>query len=189
MPTVNTPEQPGADAGAAGATALGRRRLLQLAAILLLVLLLELAGLLLSAPDQGQPAVSAASYGHTATTGGDFIISGEIAPLPDCSGVATLVPGVDRCLVYTVRNPGPAPIAVTSISISKVGAPDVCPVSVLDLERTTFTGTLMVAAGGTATVSSGRIALRDTGENQDACKGAEFTFTFTGTARRGAGPT
>ena len=187
MPTVDTPELPGADAGAAGATALGRRRLRKLAAILLLILVLEVAGAVLGRPDQGQPAVAAVTYGHTATTGGDFLISSEIAPLPGCSGVATLVPGVDRCLVYTVRNPGPAPITVTAISIATVGAPTTCPASILDLERTAFAGTLTVSAGGTATVSSGRIALRDTGENQDACKGAAFTFTFTGTARNGAG--
>ena len=113
-------------------------------------------------------------------------MSSAITRAPGCHGPGPLVPGVDRCLTFTIRNLLTAPITVTAVSISSVGAQASCPASNLDLGRTALAGAVTVPGGGTVAAPGGRIALRDTATNQDACKGASFTFTLTGTARVGA---
>ena len=177
----------GPDAAAAGGMLVRRRRVRRLTAALLLVLLLELAGAMLGRPGGSQPDVSAASTGQAAAGNGGFVISSTITAFPECRDPAALAPDVDRCLVYTVRNPGSSQITVTAISIAIVDAPDTCPSDNLDLVRTSFTGVLAVAADGTASTPGLPIALRDTGKDQDGCRGATFTFTFSGTAHNGTG--
>jgi hypothetical protein len=51
----------------------------------------------------------------------------------------------------------------------------------LDLSQTTFSGSLVVPAGGTNRVSV-PISLRDTNVNQDSCKSVTFHFVYSGTA-------
>jgi hypothetical protein len=176
-------------AGARTGEARGARRRVALSVILLLAVLslAELFGIALRSLDQGHPPLLSASTGRAGTVDQAFVVSGAVTTLPGCSDPAAFMPGVDRCLVYTVHNPGSAPITVISIAIASVDAPAVCPASNLDLERSAFAGVLTVPAGVTVTVPGVPIAMRNTAVNQDGCKDASFTFTFTGVARNGAG--
>jgi hypothetical protein len=162
------------------------RRLRRIAAILALLLLLELAGVALHTADRGQPSVSASSTGQAAAAGWQFVVSSSVAAFPACTVPVPLSPGIDRCLVYTVHNPGDTPITVTEISIARVDAPETCPADNLDLGRTTFTGALVVPAGAFVPAPGVPIALRETHRSQDGCLGASFTFIYTGSARVGA---
>jgi hypothetical protein len=73
------------------------------------------------------------------------------------------------------------PITVTSMSIASVTPPAGCPTSNLDYSSATFSGSLVVPASGTNSVSV-PISLIDTGTNQDSCENTVFNFTYAGTA-------
>lgn len=160
------------------------RRIRRLAALLLLLLAIELAGLALVGTGSG-PALSAGEVPTGSVAGGEFVVTSTVTALPGCSGPGPLLPGVDRCLTYTVHNLLRSPITVTAISIAGVTAPAGCAPSNLDLDRTAFAGALEVPAGGMASAPGVPIALRETGINQDACKGVSFGLTLTGRARHG----
>ena len=117
------------------------------------------------------------------TPGADFTISTTITSSPTSADHAALLyPGVTRYLWYTVHNPLPQAITVTSLGIAGVQAPPACPRANLDLDQLGLTGAFIVPSGATATVLAPRpISLRNLPVNQDACKNATFTFTFTGT--------
>ncbi len=192
---METPEMPEAVAAAAAAaggddTARRRRRRVRLLLALnfaLLLLLLQLTASVFRSPGQGTSAITSAFAGLVADAGEDFVISGTVTAFPTCTDPAALLPGLDRCLAYTVRNPRSAPINVTAISISKVDGPATCPGDNLDVERAVFSGELDVPAGATVVVPGVPIALRAAAANQDGCRGATFTFAFTGTALNGSG--
>ena len=86
-----------------------------------------------------------------------------------------------RYLWYTAYNPMKVPITVTSMSIAAVTPPAGCPISNLDYSATTFSGSLVVPASGTNSVSV-PISLIDTGTNQDSCENTTFNFVYAGTA-------
>ena len=115
--------------------------------------------------------------------GADFTISTTITSSPTSADHAALLyPGVTRYLWYTVHNPLPQAITVTSLGIASVQAPPACPRANLDLDQLGLTGAFIVPSGATATVLAPRpISLRNLPVNQDACKDVTFTFTFTGT--------
>ena len=115
--------------------------------------------------------------------GADFSISTTITSSPTSADHAALLyPGVTRYLWYTVHNPLPQAITVTSLGIAGVQAPPACPRANLDLDQLGLTGAFIVPSGATATVLAPRpISLRNLPVNQDACKDVTFTFTFTGT--------
>jgi len=116
--------------------------------------------------------------------GTDFTITSAIKASPGCTGATvSLYPGVVRCLVYTVSNPLSDPITVDSLTLAMdpgFAQPAGCPSSNLDLTQTSFSGSLVVPANGTATVNRS-IALIDAG-NQNACKLATFHFRYSGHA-------
>ena len=118
--------------------------------------------------------------------GTDFSISSTISSSATSpSPPALLHLGVTRYLWYSVTNPLPQPITVTTLGIDRVDAPLACPASNLDLGDPTFTGSFVVPAGATSTVPAPRpITLVNLPNvNQDACKNVTFTFTFSGIAR------
>jgi len=191
---METPEMPEAVASAASAdgddTAGRRQRRVHLLLALnfaLLLLLLQLTASVFRSPGQGLSAITSAFAGLVADAGEDFVISGTVTAFPACTDPAALLPGLDRCLVYTVRNPRSAPITVPSISISEVGGPAACPGDNLDVERAVFSGELDVPAGATTVLPGVPIALRAAAANEGGCRGATFTFDFTGTAVNGSG--
>jgi hypothetical protein len=190
METPETPEVVAAAAAAGGDdTARRRRRRVRLLLALnfaLLLLLLQLTASVVRSPGQGLSAITSAFAGLVADAGEDFVITGTVTAFPACADPAALLPGLDRCLVYTVRNPRTAPITVTSISIADVAGPPACLGDHLDVTRSAFTGALDVPSGATITVPGRPIALRDEAASQDGCRGATFTFTFTGSARSAA---
>lgn len=186
MDTPATPNDATTPAGDPGARPRRRRRIV---VVLLLFLALELAGILAVDPEYTREWVSALSTGRAeaAGVGEGFVITGAVTAFPACTGPAALLPGVDQCLVYTVHNPGSQPITVTAISISEVGAPAACAGDNVDVARSSFAGALTVASGATVVVPGRPIALLDSAADLDGCRGATFTFRFTGTARQGAG--
>jgi hypothetical protein len=184
---VDTPATSNEAAAPSSTSAQRRRRLLALLFLLLLLLLVQLTASVLRNPGQDLTAVTSAFAVLADGAGESFVISGRVTAYPACTDPAVLVPGLDRCLVYTVHNPRSEAITVTSISISEVAGPLACPGEHLDVTRSTFTGALPVPAGATIAVPGRPIAMRETAANQDGCRGATFTFTFTGTARNGAG--
>ena len=94
---------------------------------------------------------------------------------------ATLFPGVQRYLVYTVSNPLDVPIVVGALGIAAVSSPGGCPVANLDVSRAGFTGALVVPANGTNETEA-PISLLDTNVNQNACQNVTFNFSYSGSA-------
>ena len=115
------------------------------------------------------------------TSGTGFSITSTISSSPTTETPALLYPGAQRYLWYTAQNPMTVPITVTSMSIASVTPPAGCPTSNLDYSSTTFSGSLVVPASGTNSVSV-PISLIDTGTNQDSCENTTFNFTYAGTA-------
>jgi hypothetical protein len=110
-----------------------------------------------------------------------FTITSTISSSPASQVAALLYPGTPRFLWYTAHNSLKVPITVISMSIQDVTANTGCPVGNLDLDRTTFSGSLVVPAMGANAVSV-PISLDDIGDNQDACEGVTFDFAFAGSA-------
>ena len=115
------------------------------------------------------------------TSGAGFDITSTISSSPTTETPALLYPGAQRYLWYTAQNPMTVPITVTSMSIASVTPPAGCPTSNLDYSSATFSGSLVVPASGTNSVSV-PISLIDTDTNQDSCENTTFNFTYAGTA-------
>jgi hypothetical protein len=185
MQTPGTPEVEAAGRG----TASGRRRLRLIASVLLLLLLIfaaDVVRIALNGSDLAEPLVTSASTVSIAAEGDAFFVTSAVTAMPACSAPATLAPGVDRCLVYSLHNPGPLPIVVTSISVASVDAPASCPAEHLDVGRTTFTGELTVPAGGTVSAPGVPLALHPEAAYHDGCRSAAFSLRFSASARYAA---
>src|ERR1017187_1008183 len=119
------------------------------------------------------------AFGLTSGTG--FTITSTISSSPTSQVAAVLYPGANRYLWYTAHNPLTVPITVTSIKIATVRPPAGCPISNLDYNSTTFSGSLVVPASGTNAVPM-PISLIDTDANQDSCENTTFNFVYSGKA-------
>jgi hypothetical protein len=105
----------------------------------------------------------------------------------------TLAPGVSQPLALTVTNPNTKPIIVTGLQVTVVPGSDKAgcdgPTN-LQVTQSNASGsnTFTVAAkGGKATipvgsVSAPQVLMKNLATNQDACKGASFTFNYSGSA-------
>lgn len=125
---------------------------------------------------------SACTYFASGTgLGARFTITSSVSSSPTSQIPALLNPGVQRYLWYTVHNPQKVPITVNSMRISDVSAPAGCPMTNLNMDSTTFSGSLVVPAQGTNSVAV-PISLLETNTNQDACENRTFKFTYAGTA-------
>jgi hypothetical protein len=128
-----------------------------------------------------------ASYSWTiakAAEGMPFTISGALAE--------PLAPGLSRSLGLTITNPNSVPIFVTSLTAtvqvgsSKVGCDGPTNLQVTQ-SNVSNTNTLTVPANGhvmlpAGAVSAPQVLMKDLATNQDACKGASFTFAYSGSA-------
>jgi hypothetical protein len=131
---------------------------------------------------------SVASYSWTVvkvtSEGKPFTVSGNAS--------APLAPGVTRALQVTIHNPNNVPITVTALGVqvapgsSKAGCdgPSNLTLTQSDISST---NTVSVPAEGQLTLPSGsahapEVLMRDLPTNQDACKGAAFTFNYSGSA-------
>ena len=106
-------------------------------------------------------------------------------PAASCSESGTLVPGATLCVVFTVTNALNVAITVTGITSDLDPAfpspPAVCMGSHLTLP--TFSGSFSVPAGGSADSPGVPITLKDsTTDDQTACQGFHYHFTYRGTA-------
>jgi hypothetical protein len=103
-----------------------------------------------------------------------------------------LAPGVTRSLAITLTNPNNVAITVTALSASiaagssKAGCDGP---SNLQLTQSSISeaNTVAIPANGHVTLPSGavtapQVLMKDLPVNQDACKGASFTFTYSGSA-------
>ncbi len=154
-------------------------------------LALALSALVLVAVPAGPPGGFPRATAAPLVPGADFTITSTISSSArTATAPALLYPGVTRYLWYSVRNPNPNPITVTSLGISRVQAPAACTAANLDLRNATFTGSFAIPARSTRTVPTPRpISLINLPSvNQDACKSVTFTFTFSGTATYSAAP-
>jgi hypothetical protein len=128
-----------------------------------------------------RPATRLGKVLLTAST--NFSITSTISSSSTSETAAMLFPGTPRYLWYTAHNPLSVPITVDSMSIGipTVTTPAGCSAANLDLTHTTFSGSLVVPAGGTNHTPV-PISLKETGISQELCKNATFTFTYAGTA-------
>jgi hypothetical protein len=126
-------------------------------------------------------AAACTSIAHSASNQANFTITNTISSSATSQTAALLYPGVPRYLWYTAHNPLKVPITVRTLSISSVTPPPGCTIANLDYSSTTFTGSLVVPAQGTNSVSV-PISLLETHKNQDSCENKVFDFTFAGSA-------
>jgi hypothetical protein len=116
----------------------------------------------------------------------DFTITPQLANL------SALFPGAPaQTLPLTIANPNPVPILVTSITVSAGASPPGC----ASAENLILTGTSASSASPIRVPANGSISLpgpgglaptiglRDLPVSQDACQGAQFPLSFSGTAR------
>jgi hypothetical protein len=132
----------------------------------------------------GSGEVSVASYTWMVETGKAFTISGSVS--------GPLAPGVSRPLPLTIANPNHVQISVTSLLASvQVGSTKAGCDGPTNLQVTqsnvSSKNTLTVPANGQITLPSGTVSapqvlMNNLASNQDACKGASFTFNYTGSA-------
>ncbi|HUA73347.1 MAG TPA: hypothetical protein VL988_01155 [Solirubrobacteraceae bacterium] len=105
---------------------------------------------------------------------------------------APLAPGVSRPLAITVTNPNNVAILVTALSAavapgsSKAGCDGPANLA-LTQSNVSEANPLTIPANGHVTLPSGAVSapqvlMKDLPVNQDACKGATFTFTYSGSA-------
>ncbi len=118
------------------------------------------------------------------TSGKPFTVTGNAS--------GPLAPGVSRALAVTVANPNNVAIEVTvltatvAVGSSKAGCDGPANLA-LTQSNVSATNTLTIPANGQVALPSGAIGaptvlMRDLPTNQDACKNASFTFTYSGSA-------
>ena len=121
---------------------------------------------------------------QTATTGQPFTISGGYGGL--------LYPGKTADLALRVSNPNGQPILVTSLIVtiqpgsSKAGCDGPRNLQVA-ASNVSATNPLSVPANGSVTLPAGSVSapsvtMLNLATNQDACKGATFTFSYSGSS-------
>jgi hypothetical protein len=129
----------------------------------------------------------AASYSWTIVaqqSGQPFTISGTT--------LDALYPGVTRALPLTIANPNGVAISVTSLIVtvqagsSNAGCDGPTNLTVTQSDVSS-TNALTVPANGQVTLPSGtvhapQIAMKDLATNQDACKGATYSLSYSGSA-------
>jgi hypothetical protein len=105
-----------------------------------------------------------------------FTISGTL--------VGTFSPGSTNALAVVVTNPHPFAIAVQSMTVAVSGTASCSAANFAVV--TGFRGQVTVQPGSLALPTANRPVLRmlDLATNQDGCKSAALTLTFTGTATR-----
>jgi hypothetical protein len=105
----------------------------------------------------------------------------------------TLAPGVSQPLALTVTNPNTKPITVTGLQVTvapgstKAGCDGPTNLQVTQSNASSSNSFTVPAKGGKATVPVGSVSapqvlMKNLGTNQDACKGASFTFNYSGNA-------
>jgi hypothetical protein len=116
----------------------------------------------------------------------DFSIS------PELTSLGQLYPGAPaQALPLTISNPNPVPIFLTSLTVAATADPSGCTSAAnLALSPAPFSATapLKVPAHGSVRLpapgaGAPAIQLRDLPVNQDACQGASFPLSFSGSAR------
>jgi len=128
--------------------------------------------------------ISSASYSWTVEGKKSFTIEGSVSGL--------LAPGISRPLSLTISNPNHVQIFVTSLLVSvqsgstKPGCDGPTNLQVTQ-SNVSSKSTLTVPANGQVTLPSGAIGapqvlMNNLASNQDACKGASFTFNYSGSA-------
>jgi hypothetical protein len=121
---------------------------------------------------------------QTATTGQPFTIAGGYGGL--------LYPGKTAALALRVSNPNGQPILVTSLVVtiqpgsSKAGCDGPGNLQIT-ASNVSDANPLSVPANGSVTLPSGsvsapQVTMRNLATNQDACKGALFTFAYSGSS-------
>lgn len=116
--------------------------------------------------------------------GKPFIVSGNAS--------GPLAPGVTRTLAIAVANPNSVAIEVTALSVgvatgsSKPGCDGPANLQVTQ-PNISSSNPLAIPAGGHVALPAGavkapEVLMRDLSTNQDACKSATFTFTYSGSA-------
>jgi hypothetical protein len=113
-------------------------------------------------------------------------------PFHVSGNVSGLAPGVLKVIVLRLENPSSVPIEVTRVrvSVSAASSPSGCSsganLVVQQAVGITAGDPVAVPARGSVTLAryprAPRIALRDLGTNQDACKGKTFRLTYAGSA-------
>ncbi len=118
------------------------------------------------------------------SSGKPFTITGNAA--------GPLSPGVSQTLAITLTNPNNVAIEVTALTVasasgsSKAGCDGTANLS-LTQSNVSASNTLAIPANGHVSLPVGAVSapvvlMRDLPTNQDACKNASFTFTYSGSA-------
>jgi hypothetical protein len=118
------------------------------------------------------------------TSGKPFNVTGNAS--------GPLAPGVSRALILNVANPNNAAIEVTALTVTVApGSSNAdCdgPANLqLSQPNVSSANPLKISANGSAALPNGAVSapsvlMRDLPVNQDACKNASFTFTYSGSA-------
>ncbi len=124
------------------------------------------------------------SFSWTVALRKSFVISGDAAQL--------LSPGASVPLDLTLANPYNFAIRVLDVSVAATG-PSACPAGDnLTTSALSFSGPVVIPAHSSRTLSAlgvppaqrPQVLLRNLDTNQDSCKNAKFTLTYSGTGTK-----
>jgi hypothetical protein len=158
-----------------------RRSIAALAVLLLLVGLLALALLVRSSHGPLPPTGEHESFEQPTAS------VGRAAAFTIAGSVDDVVVGVWRPIPVTVTNPNRSQIRVTNLTVEVAGGSGGCNAAKNFETRpngTPFTVPASADAYPVPASSRPSIRLRDTGTNQDSCKGRSFTLVLDGEARQ-----
>ena len=130
-------------------------------------------------------SVGAYAYWSTAGAGSGSagVQNGNATPLVIHSGPVTgLYPGGSQAVSFTVDNPNPSSAYVATIHLSNVAVDSdhsSCVTSDFTMADVNENTRVLANASGAAMPTSGTLAFADTTANQDGCKGATLTLSFT----------
>ena len=135
-------------------------------------------------------ARDAAGTVSAVTTYGWKVDKGSPQRFTISGSVSGLTPGVLRRIPVTLANPNDAPIYVTSLTTTLSTGLGACGPANYEVLQSSASdaGPILVPAAGSVTLSGSlesyapRVRLVDLPVNQDACKGAVVTLSYTGSA-------
>jgi hypothetical protein len=138
----------------------------------------------LKAEDKAGNASTVTYTWTVGSAGKPFTIAGSVSE--------PLAPGISRGLVLTVSNPNTVAITVTSVTVTPApgSSKEECdgPTNLtVTQSNVSSTNPLVIPASGhvslpAGSVSTPQVLMRDLATNQDACKGASFSFAYGGSA-------
>jgi hypothetical protein len=127
--------------------------------------------------------VGVAAYAFWTTTGsgqGSATVAADNGTLViHATAPSGLTPGDSQDITFTVDNDNSSSLYVDTIHLDSVDADNACDVADFSMDDVVEGATVPASTDGYAMPNKGTLTFADTEVNQDACKSANLTLTFS----------